>query len=1408
VADVADLTPHRLAIGRARRELDRLRRVVHDQNAALEEMQRKLVLFEGPPPDEPDFGEILDTLTEDLAANRGRLGEAEAAATASRAAYDAAAQAEPDLWGDGDDTPLVLLPVRLEAVHSRVAAAAQLLLRVYPDDVHVDAHEEALTDNERAAGERYWQLVGDAGAVTSAEAWADLVSRLGAARASWARQATRPGQPAPPRRPRSWDRAAQTMLLPDRFVFSAYTETDGELELAWRHEGADIPDVLKVGFSPPAEDVERPDGLPWDQASRWLVDFGDAVDNGMALVVPLPDPDVHYALLTVVGVMAGIDADEGASRVQAALQAHQYGQGLAFLPVGTPTNNTPATRSAWRSRPQPRPPDEVDAQRAAHDPASPQAAARAARALGVDGRPVLAAAPDALDETEDADLRRLHHAFGLFFNQSLLLRPYPESDEPGAPADDEILPPVLTELLAHFDEHVRSRGTLPTLRIGRQPYGLVPVTSLDLWRGDTVMPALQHLMSLLSTLDGMRDRVPQVGLGGDPDGVILDLLSRVPASQRMKPTQTRPVSLTQAMHDRPPDAVVGTVPKGSRAEHFALPDAENPPRGYLGPLDEQTTAIVAARPLAELLEVATERLALLDTDPAADLTALDARRDTASQLLAPLVDTPVPRTFHAIAGASLGQLDFLIARRERIRQNPDEATDAERAFLPDALARARELSIALVALEDRAVADLPGLDRLMFEVLDTVSHRIDAWVTSFADARLREVRGRQPTGVHVGAYGWLTDVHDPGPLADSDGYIVTPSIQHAATAAVLRSGWLAHDDPQALAVDLQSWRVRAAHEIVDGVRTGQPLGVLLGYRFERGLHEAALDVLIDDFRLAFPLPLAVDPNAPMVASHTSIEARNVVDGQRLRHGDIVDGVADPRVQPDPATQETVSRLLADLDEVVDSVADLLLAEGVHHLVGGNPLRAGLSADAIGRGEGLPQEFEVVRTPRSAMGVTYHVGVVGSPEADAGGWAVDRPLARLDPAVDAWSRGRLGPIDRWSFTRGDAAPLALGELGWCAYDVVLGASRPATASALGAALRTAAGEATVDPDGWARADELAALAEQVRAVLSGALPLLPTHLDPTAENPWDDVDLDGLRARVDAWLDIVRASHDRLAASLVPRPADEAAVGAALAGLVDAGVVAAAFAETSDLEAHARNVLAALDPDLLVPVPERPAGDAVEAWAHHLMARVPAVLGDAAKVTPTLRVAPLSPADTPSGTTADDVGDWLRGIVGVRAGVAALDDALMAAAVLGDSTAGSFVVTQRPSAPDRGWVATTSPATDTGSAVRSTAVLHTDDPPAPDGVAGLVVDSWVEAVPRPDGADGPREIAGVAFHHDRPGARAPQALLVAVAPDPARGWRFEDVHGIVDDTLHLARLRSLDLRDLPELRRLLPIPGPM
>jgi hypothetical protein len=183
---------------------------------------------------------------------------------------------------------------------------------------------------------------------------------------------------------------------------------------------------------------------------------------------------------------------------------------------------------------------------------------------------------------------------------------------------------------------------------------------------------------------------------------------------------------------------------------------------------------------------------------------------------------------------------------------------------------AAELDDLRGSLERLETVPDAALDRLLAGTLDLFAYRLDAWITSLATRRLERMRAAAPEGVIFGGYGWLEQVRpapprpqvqppagEQGPLAEdprSAGFIHAPSLNQATTAAILRSGSLSRKDEagELFDIDLSSRRVRLADWLLDGVRQGQPLSVLLGYRFERGLHDHHLDQFIAVFRRIAP----------------------------------------------------------------------------------------------------------------------------------------------------------------------------------------------------------------------------------------------------------------------------------------------------------------------------------------------------------------------------------------------------------------------------------------------------------------------------------------------------------------------------------------------------------------------------
>ena len=189
--------------------------------------------------------------------------------------------------------------------------------------------------------------------------------------------------------------------------------------------------------------------------------------------------------------------------------------------------------------------------------------------------------------------------------------------------------------------------------------------------------------------------------------------------------------------------------------------------------------------------------------------------------------------------------------------------------------------------------DTERLQHLMQGTLDLSAHRLDAWVTSFATKRLAAMTPNAGQGAYIGGYGWVENLMPlPGTaiaaptgeggamftLPRDTGFIHAPSATHAAAAALLRNAQLGAADVASptspFAIDLSSRRAREAARLLDGVREGQPLGALLGYRIERRLHQLSLDHFIAPLRGLAPIAPSTLPNdAPVGASHRGEQRR-------------------------------------------------------------------------------------------------------------------------------------------------------------------------------------------------------------------------------------------------------------------------------------------------------------------------------------------------------------------------------------------------------------------------------------------------------------------------------------------------------------------------------------------------------
>ena len=159
--------------------------------------------------------------------------------------------------------------------------------------------------------------------------------------------------------------------------------------------------------------------------------------------------------------------------------AHHYTDGLSFVAQGTPSNNTQDAPSGFSSK-DPGHEASYLAERTApaFQPGDGSNADVLTTAFGLaNAGPVFANLPNATAK-EQLDARHMNTAlwqatWGYFLLQMLGVGETSESPL----TDDDI-----AWARSHFIDYVRASGPLPAVRIGKQPYGVLPVTSLNAWK--------------------------------------------------------------------------------------------------------------------------------------------------------------------------------------------------------------------------------------------------------------------------------------------------------------------------------------------------------------------------------------------------------------------------------------------------------------------------------------------------------------------------------------------------------------------------------------------------------------------------------------------------------------------------------------------------------------------------------------------------------------------------------------------------------------------------------------------------------------------------------------------------------------------------------------------------------------
>lgn len=1309
--------------------------------------------------------------------------------------------------------PIAFLPVRIETRFGKATdGSAQLWVRVFPDDVHVDSFEPALTGEESSARAAFL-------ANPTATAWTALAAQFGPRRAAWI-ASTAAG--ASGTKASDWTVAATTALLPDRFIVCAYDDKG----TVTRQAGADIADGLVLGPSPSGGNPATDPGL------RWMRDFDEAVTLGLGIRIPISAEAAKsgFARVLVLGLKSKLDPSTAAANLGGAVDAHHYTDGLELLPLGTPTNNSDGIKSGYTSS-DPAYAMSFSIERG--QPMTPSADGRGdgdrlARALGVDAAH-FAHVGGASGRHDDAPLAMNTVLWPATFEY------YLSNLVNGAVPDPATTVPAARDF---FLAWVRARGPWPTLRVGRQPYGVVPVVWSGGYQARTGDVTTARLLALLESLRPTwrmaSSQVARVGSGSDPDATLAGVLGMSPRSETYvgrsvlgpqynqyywrflaKPINTawwtRLGQLATAGLGTTAATAASTRLGNSTylGKHFELSGTivDSPLTG--APLANNYLTTFAGMTLAQLRTVVptihpTPLLWLL-----ARHAALRQYASSAYGLLGTAVSASAqlePELIDIAPAHTPSVWDHLAM----IAPGGIAGTGAVSAYLDEHKTDGPAPFIAFwKALAGLAALSTTDLDQVLRETLDLHSHRLDAWYTGLAAARLdalRQVKGNELT-LYIGAYGWVDNVR-PQPAPVSWGYVHAPSIGHAATAAVLRSGYLTHQHSGsgAAAIDLSSTRVRLAQNLLDGVRSGQALGALLGYQLERSLHAATLDPFIAPLREFAPIE-------GVTGDHT-------VDGLSLldRRASIPWGTGTlPAVGS--TTQVALDAQLSRLADTVDAVSDLMLAESVHQLVGGNALRAGATVDAIGRGDTPPPILDITRTPRRGAVITHRLfSMLG--DAVPSGWAAT-PRSQAEPLLASFVANVLGSPARVIASAQIVGPsgavvatvaMALADLGLGPLDVLALAPSPSELAARLTRLAwsrrpssTPAGSTVSlllerDP-AWTpdklSMGELVTVALSCAALIAGARSATAADFTTPDQSVDPAIDTAELQTRADQAVAALNTARGHFGDGSA---ADVALMAAAAFGVVNAVPSidsalwpAQAAAAKAELDARASKVAA-------LAAGFSRTGAVVTALRDHDEARLQIVFGAGFTVACFLTAAFAGTLPSVFASSAELLGTkplepvtWLTRYARVRAGTARLAESMMYAEALSSSASWTPVVAQLPVVAGDVWaglpLAAGASPTDRLSLVTIGAVRGAK--------AALVIDEWTETIPYAT------ETTGVTFHADDPTARAPQAILLGVQPDTSDSWTLPSVEGTLLDAIEMARLRTVDPDSLGEVGHFLP-----
>jgi hypothetical protein len=863
----------------------------------------------------------------------------------------------------------VLLPVRIETRFKD----GDLWVRVIPDEPWFLRDDPRISAAELLALRRYTAAPRDPAADGIPAAWRDLAAQVGPARAVHLH--------------RQFVTEAADGILLIREPEASEIRTEPSVPrisgfptdlIVWLSDGNTFTEVLHLTVERTRLLADFADpNVPGDR--RWWEDWDEAVIVGVAGIVPAAQLPARIDALYVTGLGDGDPAEHFAD-----LAAEGR---LGLLEPGTPTNS-------------------------------------------VDGAPAAPLAGDAAtwwhilhSPPGDADTDVSHALTG---------DPSRLSNMPGGERPQRAPTSALTSVLwpalwgfaaSHVfdlaDLHTPARwaaaalfpeGAYPTLRIGPQPYGLLPTTSWTAWEaadGDPPFePALIRALVVLRNRHARSARARGTAAGKNTEG-LLDLIADTPTSSQFRYRPAWPLELWWL-------AMTGSgVPERWRTLHqawsnrYPLPNqlglAPSRRYGARGSSRRIGVPLVVPRGVApDILPDLFDKLAdAAVTTPSVFANTARVEADVLNLNGSSLLIRLAIRSLQLLIAEVQRAADQLttfdpepFARNDRQPGRLEQLIAANPTVDPTApKAATQHLIDVAAALRSLGAVPASELERRLAAAIDCSNHRIDPWLVAPAQRRLDTLQHSGAAQHRLGAYGWVDGLAPGHPGPTPAGLLHAPTTSAAIAAAVLRDRAVS-DASSRWHLDITSRTARAADRLAEHVRIGAHLAEALGREVERIVKQTPA---IEQLRRNFPV-------------RTEHAGKRVCDGLRILA---------QQTFPIPGLDPDQQEALQELRDGLDAYGDLLVADGIHHLVEGRPDVAGSVMDAAA-GLSRPPELSLLRTPREGRAVTSsivlaleHVADTPLPASDSDR-AVLSPAGTLDPSVAAYLAAETGPASAWEF----------------------------------------------------------------------------------------------------------------------------------------------------------------------------------------------------------------------------------------------------------------------------------------------------------------------------------------------------------------------------------------------------------